>query len=200
MSLPTSIERWKDSSQHVRHYTQTESDHQPEWDGKVFDFDGDDDHLIQNTGSAIICTDEFTIGFTIACDTADYANIISIADSTTNADFIRINNSEVIHVKAAGEMHNITLDQALPDGVPCAIVVQRVASHECTIYIDGTAQADTVEFSPSKPMDIDTIGCRNSELNDFVGGIGEVIVYSCGEEATRKSVIDRLEYVKAQMR
>jgi len=195
-ALPTKISRWFDVSPNQRDYKQTAQDNMPEWNGNSYDFDGEDAHLFQ-TGSAITPMDDFTIGFALST-TPSISNGILLADSTSNQDFIRISNQEQIDIKADNQLRSIALDDTLPDETPYHIIIQRKLN-VIRVFINGTLQSSTATNNATKVLDINTIGVRNSLLNDYLGTMGEVIVYSCAENAVLSAMVQRLNFVIQNM-
>ena len=195
---PFNINRWRDSSGKGRDYVQLTEASQPRWTGHGYNFDGANENLGQNLGTAIVLDDEFTIGFAIKLGESP-SNLVTIADASSADDFIRIKNAEQIEIKADGQLRTVDLNGSLPDGDPVGIVIQRTALGSVRIYVDGVTQTDTAAFTGSKPLDIDTVGCRNSQINDFIGDIGEIIIYSCSEQSLVTGVIDQIDNIRVQM-
>ena len=155
--------------------------------------------MTQNTvADAITLDDVFTIGFAIKLG-SEQQNLVTIADASSANDFIRIKNSEEIEIKANGQLRTIELNGGLPNGDPVGIVIVRSSTGSVKIIIDGVEQTDTTSFSGSRPLDIDTVGCRNSQINDFIGEIGEVIIYSCDEPGIVREVVRRIDDVRVEM-
>lgn len=198
-SVPFSINRWKDSSGNSRDFVQSADAQMPRWTGYGYNFDGGNENLTQvGTADAITLEDDFTIGFAIKVAEADVANLVTIADASSANDFIRLKNTEQIEVKADGQLRTVDLNAGLPNGDPVGIVITRT-SDSMRLYVDGVAQTDTAVFSSGKALDIDTVGCRNSQINDFIGDIGQIIIYSCAEMATVNAVIDTIDDTRVQM-
>lgn len=198
-TVPFQVNRWRDVSGNSRDFIQTTDASMPQWTGHGYNFDGNNQNMSQVVSADAITLDGvFTIGFAIKMGEAP-SNLVTIADASSANDFIRIKNSEQIEVKADGQLRTVDLDGSLPNGDPVGIVITRNATGGLRVYIDGTAQADTTSFTGSKPLDIDTVGCRNSQINDFIGEIGEVIIYSCIEDGIINDVIDRIDEVRVQM-
>ena len=195
-SLPQNINSWSDVSGAGRNFTQSAEALQPQWNGNGYTFSGVDQQL-GATGDAITPMDDFTIGFAVKT-TSDLTNGVLIADNTSNQDFIRITNQEQIDIKADNQLRQFTLDGTLPDETPYSVVITR-ASNVVRIYIDGTIQSGTATFSATKVLDLNTIGVRNSNLNDFAGTLGEVIIYSCSDSQIVNAMISRLDVVKRNM-
>ncbi len=195
-ALPTEIERWYDVSPNQKDYKQVAQANMPKWNGKSYDFDGSDAHMSQ-VGTGVTGLDEFTIGFALST-TASISNGVLIADSTSNQDFIRLANHEQIDIKADNQLRSIVLDSNLPDETPYHIILQR-RLNVIRVYVNGTLQSNTATNNATKLLDINTIGVRNSLLNDYIGSIGEVIVYSCGQNAVLAAMIQRLNFVIQNM-
>ena len=198
-TTPFKVSTWKDISGNSRDFTQIGESNMPQWTGHGYNFDGNNQFMSQVVSADAITLDGvFTIGFAIKMGAAP-SNLVTVADASSANDFIRIKNSEQIEIKADGQLRTIDLNSELPNGDPVGIVITRNESHGLRVYIDGTAQADTTSFTGPKPLDIDTVGCRNSQINDFIGEIGEVIIYSCIEDGIVDDVIDRIDEVRVQM-
>lgn len=201
MSEIGDVSFWYDASGKDRHYQQLTTASQPNWNGTGYKFDGSNENIIQKqpTVNPLILPTTFTIGFTCTVPNANYSNIVSIADSSSNQDFIRFDTNQTISVKAAGETKTVTLDSVMPDDIPFSVIIQRDSSHVLRIWIDGVLQSMTVTYNPTRPLDIDTIGCRNGQISDFNGVIGEVIVYACSLSGIETDIQNRLDFIKTQM-
>ncbi len=195
-ALPTKINTWFDVSPNHRHYIQTGEANMPEWNGSSYDFDGNDAHLIQ-TGSAITAMDDFTIGFALST-TPSISNGVLIADNSSNQDFIRLANGEQIDIKADNQLRSIVLDGELPDETPYHVIIQRKLN-VIRVFINGTLQSTTASNNATKVLEINTIGVRNTLLNDYVGTMGEVIIYSCAENSVFNAMKQRLDFVIQNM-
>jgi len=190
---------WLDASSYGRDYEQPEAIARPRWEDG-YEFDGNDEFLTQiTTASALTLSSVFTIGFVAKARHADMNNIVAIADSSTNNDFIRITSETEMIIKAAGQSRTFTLNTTLPDNQAFTCIITRDSSHVARIFINGTLQTDTETFSVGKALDIDTIGCRDNQINDFKGKIGEVIIYSCDNATTRADMQTRLNIIKNSM-
>lgn len=195
------VETWRDASGNGRDFAQLVEASRPNWDGKGYKFDGDNENIIQKSAATdpIQIITDFTIGFTCRVLNAHYSSIVSIADSSSSQDFIRFDDNINISVKADGQLRNITLNSVMPDDVPFSVILQRDSSNVLKVWIDGVLQSNTATFNPGKTLDIDTIGCRNNQISDFKGSIGEVIVYACSGPELQTDIQNRLDFIKTQM-
>jgi len=197
--VPGQINRWKDSSDKGRDFIQLTDAAQPSWTGYGYSFDGNNENMeMLGTAPHLTIHDDFTIGFAVKMSADTVSNLVTIADASSANDFIRIKNIEEVEVKADGQLRTVVLDDSLPDGDPVGIVITRT-SGTMSVYIDGVRQGNQASFSGTKPLDIDTIGCRNNQINDFIGDIGQIIIYSCSELATVLAVIRSIDDTRVQM-
>ena len=139
----------------------------------AIDFDGGD----VLSGTQFTFTDEFVIGIKFTVEDANAANDVIIGDNTTVANFIRLNDSNTIGIKASGTQVQVDVNSATQfnSGVTTHLVATRDGSNVIRYWIDGVLQTNT--GSSAGEFLIDAIGVRATDANDFSGKIWEVIAY-----------------------
>ena len=196
---PNRVSKWFDYSGQSRHFIQETTDNMPIFSGTSVYFDGDNRFMTQIGSTTAIQLGTFTIGMVLSAAQSDMTNIVTIADSTTSNDFIRITSEDQIDIKADGQTRTVTPDNPLPDETPFSLILTRDASHVLKVYINNVLQTDTETFTAGKTLDIDTIGCRNNQINDYIGSIGEIVIYSCESASLLSDMQEHLTVIRNNM-
>jgi len=150
-------------------------------------FDGSDDRLdfVDVGGAVEVTLDTSTNGWTViiiaTSDDWDGGQQAYVGDKDSSNHFIRHNSgANQFTVKVAAEGNHIDLDSpaSLTDGQYYCVQVDCTADgNTITLYIDGTAQADTESLGNNgKDLLIESIGHRSGA--DFVdGGIKSILAF-----------------------
>jgi len=139
----------------------------------AIDFDGGDNL----SGTQFTFTDEFVIGIKFTVEDVNAANDVIIGDNTTVANFIRLNDSNTIGIKASGTQVQVDVNSATQfnSGVTTHLVATRDGSNVIRYWIDGVLQTNTA--TKSGDFLVDSLGVRATDSNFFTGKIWEVVAY-----------------------
>ena len=139
----------------------------------AIDFDGGDNL----SGTQFTFTDEFVIGIKFTVEDVNAANDVMIGDNTTVANFIRLNDSNTIGIKASGTQVQVDVNSATQfnSGVTTHLVATRDGSNVIRYWIDGVLQTNTA--TKSGDFLVDSLGVRATDSNFFTGKIWEVVAY-----------------------
>ena len=127
----------------------------------AIDFDGGDNL----SGTQFTFTDEFVIGIKFTVEDVNAANDVMIGDNTTVANFIRLNDSNTIGIKASGTQVQVDVNSATQfnSGVTTHLVATRDGSNVIRYWIDGVLQTNTA--TKSGDFLVDSLGVRATDSN-----------------------------------
>ena len=158
---------------------------QPVYNTTHLTFDGVNDILELHKGGSNFTVDldtsdgGWTIVMIVTSDDWDGGNQVIVGVAGNSSFFIRhASATDRITVKVDGENNHIDTDAALTDGQYYCLVVTCAASGDpLTLYVDGTAQADTESLANNgRDMEIESLGHRGG--TDFIdGGMKSILAW-----------------------
>jgi len=182
--LASEISAWNDQSSNSIDMVQATLSEQPTYAAGVVTFDGSDN--LQST-SQISLTGDYTIGVYFK-PTGTVSNYAVVGDNTTAGQFIKLQDDNTIYIKSGGSVKGISLTSGARFIDGGYFVLTRDSSN-FTLFWNGVQEAQVAAVAGTQLLD--TIGARATDVEDYIGDITEIQIYSSTSAALTASINTR---------